>query len=111
MREHPACPHCGQRMMYMRAGARLSPQKARIFDVIKRAGAGGISGDDIIESLRLEIGKNCLRAHVWQINEILQRFGAEVHIVAYGSKLFRMIDERKENAGQRKTALAKEKRI
>lgn len=103
MSEHPACPHCGQRMMYMRAGARLPPKKARIFDAIARSGQDGISGADVIESLRLEVGENGIRAHVWQINEILQQYGSDTRILQR-SKMYRMI-------GERKTALAKEKRI
>lgn len=105
MREHPACPHCGQRMMYMRAGARLPPLKARIFDRVKRAGPDGIAGADIIESLALDIGANCLRAHVWQINQILERFESSARITGQRGRMFRLIDEKS------KIALAKEKRI
>ena len=104
-REHPACPHCGQRMLYMRAGARLGPVKVKIFDAIKRAGAAGISRADIIESQGLEVGEHCLRAHVWQINEILERFGSDVRVTTHPDKMYKIIDVR------RKKALAKEKRI
>ena len=82
MRGHEPCPHCGQRMMYMRAGARLPPLKARIYDAIVRAGPDGISAADIIESLRLDVGQNGIRAHIWQINQILQRFSSSERIVS-----------------------------
>ena len=104
MSKHIPCPHCGQRMAYVRAGARLPPLKARIFDAIKRAGRGGISGPDIVESLGLNVGQNCIGAHVWQINEILDRFGAGVRIVSR-DRAYKIIEEKS------KTALAKEKRI
>ena len=103
MSKHVACPHCGQRMTSMRAGARLPPLKARIYDAIARAGADGISGPEIIESLGLDVGKNGIRAHVWQINEILERFNSTVRIVRQEMS-WRVID-------RRKIALAKEKRI
>ena len=104
MNKHIPCPHCGQRMAYVRAGARLPPLKARIFDAIKRAGAAGISGPDVIESLGLEVGENGIRAHVWQINQILIRFGASGRIVSRG-RAYKIIEEKS------KTALAKEKRL
>lgn len=104
MREHPACPHCGQRMMYVRAGARLPPLKTRIFDAIVRAGADGISAPDIIESLALDVGQNGIRAHVWQINQILWRFDSGLRIVSR-NLAYKIIDEKS------KTGLAKEKRI
>ena len=104
MREHPACPHCGQRMMYVRAGARLPPKKARIFDAISRSGEDGISGADIIESLRLDVGSNGIRAHVWQINQILARFGAAERITAR-QRMYKIIGKKS------KMALAKEKRL
>ena len=104
MSKHVACPHCGQRMAYMRAGARLPPLKARIFDAIKRAGADGISGPEVIESLGLDVGENGIRAHVWQINQILQRFGATERI-AQRDRSYKIIGKKS------KIALAKEKRL
>ena len=104
MSKHIPCPHCGQRMAYVRDGARLPPLKARIFDAIKRAGRGGISGPDVIESLALDVGENGIRAHVWQINEILDRFGASVRI-RRRDRAYKIIEEKS------KTGLAKEKRI
>lgn len=43
------CPHCGQPMPQMRCGVRMFPQTAHIFDIIKRAGPQGISGEDLFE--------------------------------------------------------------
>ena len=41
------CPHCRQPLPEWRAGVRLSPLKAHIFDVIKRADSNGITIEDI----------------------------------------------------------------
>lgn len=82
MRGHDPCPHCGQRMMYMREGARLPPLKTRIFDAIKRAGPDGISYKDLLANYELGISFNSLRVHVWQINEILERYGSSRRIVS-----------------------------
>ena len=36
------CQRCGQRLPEIRLGVRLTPLKARIFDLIRRAGPDGI---------------------------------------------------------------------
>ena len=104
MSKHIPCPHCGQRMAYVRAGARLPPLKARIFDAIKRAGRAGISGPDVVETLGLEVGENGIRAHVWQINQILERFGA-VERIAQRDRSYKIIGKKS------KIGVAKEKRL
>ena len=41
------CPHCRQPLPEWREGVRLSPLKAHIFDVIKRADSNGVTFEDI----------------------------------------------------------------
>ena len=41
------CSHCHQPLPELRAGVRLSPLKAHIFDVVKRADSNGITIEDI----------------------------------------------------------------
>jgi len=65
------CPKCGQRVL-LRYGVHLSPRRADIFDVIKRASKyGGVS------SLNLEgmFGKNVVKVHVSDINKLLTNVG------------------------------------
>jgi hypothetical protein len=75
------CPHCQQPMPQWRAGVRLSPLKARIFDAIKRAGADGIRIEDInaicFDGLSTNVN---VRTHIHQINDAL----AETDIQIYG---------------------------
>lgn len=79
---HVTCPTCGQRINYMRAGARLPPLKMRLFDAIARGEPHGVRSNELIERLGLDIKVNCLRAHMWQINEIFERWGATKRIIS-----------------------------
>ena len=76
-------------MPEMRLGVRLTPLKARIFDAIKRAGKDGIEGDDLFRLIFGErpVKRSCLKAHVWQINDLLEESG--YHIT--GRRGFRLI--------------------
>lgn len=68
-------------MPQWRAGVRLSPLKARIFDAITRAGADGIRIEDInaicFDGLSTNVN---VRTHIHQINDAL----AETDIQIYG---------------------------
>jgi hypothetical protein len=68
------CPHCGQPLTTQRAGARLTPLKARIFDAIKRAGHNGIDADDLFKMIFTDArhSRLTLKAHIWQINDVLE---------------------------------------
>jgi hypothetical protein len=67
------CPHCQQPVPEYRLGVRLTPLKARIFDVIKRSGDHGISPDELFNICLRERdtrpSKLSLKAHINQINE------------------------------------------
>jgi hypothetical protein len=66
------CPHCGQQMRDMRAGVRLTPIKARIFDLVARAGAQGIDADDINRIVfDGQRSRDVIKAHICQINDLL----------------------------------------
>jgi hypothetical protein len=66
------CSHCHQPLPELRAGVRLSPLKARIFDAIKRAGANGITIEDInricFDGRATAVN---IRTHIHQINDAL----------------------------------------
>ncbi|MBR0695139.1 hypothetical protein [Bradyrhizobium lablabi] len=67
------CPTCHRSMPpETRAGVRLTPLKARIFDVIRRAGVDGIFAEDINAIVfNSERSVQTIKAHVWQINDLL----------------------------------------
>lgn len=75
------CPHCGQPLPVKRAGTRLTPLKARIFDAIARAGPAGIDADDLFALIygdRRHRSRETLKAHVWQINDALAGSGVSI---------------------------------
>jgi len=84
------CPTCGQALSEERGGVRLTPLKARIFDVIKRAGPDGIESDDLFAMIFAErnVVRATLRAHIWQINDILSDTGLRIESA---NKCFRLI--------------------
>jgi len=66
------CPTCHQPVAEVRAGVRLSPLKARIFDAIARTGIDGILTDDVNAVVfNGERNAATVKAHIWQINELL----------------------------------------
>jgi hypothetical protein len=68
------CPHCGQPMAHERLGVSLTPLKAAIVDRIKWAGDIGRSSESLVRELYLDrftVSRTTLKAHVWQINELL----------------------------------------
>jgi len=74
------CPQCHQVMPHStRIGVSLTPLKARIFDLIDKAGEAGISGADI-NAIVFENGRSrdTIKAHIWQINEALMDSGWQI---------------------------------
>jgi hypothetical protein len=67
------CPCCGQPMPEVRLGVKLTPLKARIFDIVKRAGNDGILADELFKMVYEERkrSRHSLKAHVWQINDVI----------------------------------------
>jgi hypothetical protein len=69
------CPHCHQPIAHERLGVSLTPLKAAIVDVIKRHGDLGVSSESLIWVLysdRKPVSLTTLKAHVWQINDVLE---------------------------------------
>jgi hypothetical protein len=68
------CPHCHQTITAMRLGVRLTPRKAAIVDAIKAAGDIGISSEELKYVLwdRDTVCVDTVKAHIWQINEVLE---------------------------------------
>jgi hypothetical protein len=59
----------------MRAGICMTPLKATIFDTIKAAGDIGITSRELIAQAfegRRAVDMWTVKAHVWQINELLE---------------------------------------
>jgi hypothetical protein len=68
------CPHCHQPIAHERLGVALTPLKAAIVDRIKWAGDLGRSSESLMRELysdRKPVSTTTLKAHVWQINELL----------------------------------------
>ena len=66
------CSHCQQPLPELRVGVRLSPLKAHIFDVVKRAGSNGITIEDI-NTICFDGRASAVnvRNHIHQINDAL----------------------------------------
>ena len=73
------CPYCGQSLPEIRLNVKLSPLKARIFDIILRAGPDGISAADLHDVV-FDNGQSreTLRAHIWQISDAIADAGYRI---------------------------------
>ena len=69
------CPYCRQVVRAERCGVLLTLLKAGIFDAIKAGGDIGVTSWEIIHGPayfdREPVGLEAIKAHVWQINEVL----------------------------------------
>jgi hypothetical protein len=75
------CHECGQELSEIRLDVRLTPLKVRLFDVIKRAAAGGIISEDLFEIViadRGDITISNLKSHIWQINNAIKDTGFRI---------------------------------
>ena len=72
----PVCPTCHQTIGAMRLGVRLT-LKAAIVDKIRAAGDIGASSEELLFDLWLPgaIAQSTIKAHMWQINELLEETG------------------------------------
>jgi hypothetical protein len=61
------CPHCGGLVRPERFGVAFSELKARLIDVVRRAGADGIDGDDLHNIVfgERKRGYATLKSHIW----------------------------------------------
>jgi hypothetical protein len=70
------CPHCKQPIAVARLGVRLPPFKARLIDLLRQAGDIGASSEELRGDLYRGYARYrsvlSVKAHVWQINEILE---------------------------------------
>lgn len=69
----PICPACHQPVRETRLGVRLPTLKASIFDAIKAAGDVGISSREIVAALDMSCRPVTVKAHVFQINDLLEK--------------------------------------
>jgi hypothetical protein len=67
------CPTCHQRIAHERFGIRLPQLKAAIIDMIAAAGDLGITSEEIAGELYSggRANANTIKAHVFQINDLL----------------------------------------
>jgi hypothetical protein len=72
------CPHCQQPLPIERHGVRMSALKARILDIVSRAGDAGILSESLIERLHHPMSVNTLKAHVSQINDLIEPAGVMI---------------------------------
>ena len=76
------CPCCGQQLQEYRFGVRLTPGKARVFDLITRAGENGIATADLVAITGLSA--RCIKSHIWQINDVLADTGYRIRGMGWG---------------------------
>jgi hypothetical protein len=70
------CPYCRQSIKHERYGVPLPPLKAGILDAIKCAGDIGVTSAEIVDGPlyreRRRASHDTVKAHIWQINELLE---------------------------------------
>jgi hypothetical protein len=89
------CPYCNQTLPEYRFDVKLTPHKARIFDLVRDSGRDGISWNDLFALVydgysrepikgkaREKQARTALKAHIWQINEAIRDSG--YRIVGHG---------------------------
>lgn len=73
------CHYCGHELPEIRHGARLTPLKARIYDLVQRGGPDGIMRSDLIDIVGEEVfSHQTLKAHIHQINEVIEESGYRI---------------------------------
>lgn len=89
------CATCGQRLPDIRAGVKLTPLKALIFDIVKNAGDDGIEWDDLFRMIWKDhpnpLQRKCLKAHIWQINDLLEDSGLRIVGQKYYGCVYRLV--------------------
>lgn len=79
------CPHCGAVLKFNRVGIRLTPIKARLFDLIKASGDIGTSLTELASTVYPQASSpsryvDSVKSHINQMNDILVE--TEYRIVA-----------------------------
>ena len=78
MKTWRACPTCGQKLPLKQFGVPMPAKKARIIDMILRAGSEGAPCDAVYQRLFSHTSRNTVKAHIWQINELLAETGYRI---------------------------------
>jgi hypothetical protein len=82
MKMNRCCHYCGQLLPEMRLGVRLTALKARIFDIVVRAGECGVSGEDlhaiVYQDEDKKPARESIKSHVVQINDLLEDTGYRI---------------------------------
>ena len=91
------CNYCGQTLPETRMGVRLTALKARIFDIVQRAGVDGISSSDLFDMVYTEgdTSLETLKAHIWQINDVIRDEG---YAIRGTDRYYRLCKEEMTNA-------------
>lgn len=71
------CPACGKELATGPC-VPLPPIKLRIFEIIRRAGADGIDGPTLLTEYGLRIQPETLKAHIHQINQVIEPHGYRI---------------------------------
>src|SRR5580704_17304711 len=71
------CNYCGSPLPEIRLGVRLPPIKARVFDIIQRAGKDGIMHADLMAMTGMN--RQGLRSHFTQINQLISGSGYRLY--------------------------------
>ena len=87
------CPHCKQPLPIERFGARLSPLKARIVDIVAHAGDEGILEDALLSRHGHPMTRRTMQVHISQINDAIEQSG--MRIVSYQHRRFLMHVEKR----------------
>jgi hypothetical protein len=98
------CPYCKQVLPEFRLGVRLTPGKARLFDLILHAGDNAIATADLTEITGLSA--RCLKAHVWQINDALEGSGYRIRNNRWGYRLVNLARSSSSSSRNRKFSSA-----
>jgi hypothetical protein len=79
------CTYCGRSLPEIRLGVRLTPLKARIFDIVQRSGDDGIGRRDLFDIVfddddahSRKHSFHTLKAHLNQINELIEDTGFRI---------------------------------
>ncbi len=87
------CPYCNQALPEVRLGVRLTPLKARLFDLVQRGGEDGIPGNDLRDILwpDEQLSVKTLAVHVNQINELIEDEGYRIKGSMSRPSVFRLV--------------------
>jgi hypothetical protein len=74
------CNYRGQALPDIRLGVRLTPLKARVFDIIQRGGRDGVNRCDLYDIVfgNRKADRWTLKSHINQINELIEDAGYQI---------------------------------